>query len=57
MGRYGSGNFKTLPLLQIAAEIFQTFPENFLPDGRHKSMFGIFEIFKIEILMNFICFR
>ncbi len=26
---------------------------NFLPNGPHKSMFGIFEILKIEILMNF----
>ncbi len=29
---------------------------NFLPNGPHKSMFGIFEILKIEILMNFIRF-
>ncbi len=27
MGPYGSENFKTLPLLQSAAESFQTFPE------------------------------
>ncbi len=27
MGRYGSENFTTLLLLQIAAESFQTFPE------------------------------
>ncbi len=27
MGPYGSENFKTLLLLQIAAETFQTFPE------------------------------
>ncbi len=27
MGPYGSENFKTLLLLQIAAESFQTFPE------------------------------
>ncbi len=27
---------------------------NFLPNGPHKTMFGIFEILKIEILMNFI---
>ncbi len=26
---------------------------NFLPDGPHKTTFGIFEILKIEILMNF----
>ncbi len=30
---------------------------NFLLDGPHKSMFGIFEILKIEILTNFIRFR
>ncbi len=29
---------------------------NFLPNGPHKSMFGIFEILKIEILTNFIRF-
>ena len=27
MGSYGRENFETLPLLQIAAESFQTFPE------------------------------
>ena len=42
MGPYGSENFKTLLLLQIAAEI-QLYL-NFLPNGPHKSMFGIFEI-------------
>ncbi len=30
---------------------------NFLPNGPHKSMFGISEIWKIEILTNFIRFR
>ncbi len=30
---------------------------NFLPNGPHKSMFGIFEILKIEILRNFIRFH
>ncbi len=30
---------------------------NFLPNGPHKTMFGIFEILKIEILTNFIRFR
>ncbi len=30
---------------------------NFLPNGPHKSMFGIFEMLKIEILTNFIRFR
>ncbi len=56
MGPCGSENFKTLLLLQIAAESFQTFPE-FLPNGYHKTAYGIFEILKIEILTNFIRFR
>ncbi len=30
---------------------------NILPNGPHKTMFGIFEILKIEILTNFIRFR
>ncbi len=30
---------------------------NFLPSGPHKTTFGIFEILKIEILMNFFRFR
>ncbi len=30
---------------------------NCLPNGPHKSTFGIFEILKIEILTNFIRFR
>ncbi len=42
-GPYGSQNFITLPLLQIRTEKFQTSPE-FLPNGRHKYTFGIFEI-------------
>ncbi len=29
---------------------------NFLPNGPHKKMFGIFEILKIEILMIFFLF-
>ncbi len=29
---------------------------NFLPNGPHKTVFGIFEILKIEILMNFFRF-
>ncbi len=40
MGPYGSENLKTL-LLQIAAESFQNFLK-FLPNGPHKTMFGIF---------------
>ncbi len=30
---------------------------NFLPNGHHKTTFGIFENLKIEILTNFIPFR
>ncbi len=30
---------------------------NILPNGPHKTKFGIFKILKIEILMNFIRFR
>ncbi len=30
---------------------------NFLPNGPHKKTFGIFEILKIEILMNAFRFR
>ncbi len=56
MGSYGSETFKTLLLLQIAAESFQTFPK-FLHNGPHKTTFGIFEILKIEILTIFIRFR
>ena len=52
MGLYGSQYFKTLLLLQIAAESFQTFL-NFLPNGPHKTTVEIFEILKIEILINF----
>ena len=48
--------FKSLPLLQITEEIFNFFL-NFLPNGPHKTTFGIFEILKIEILINFIRFR
>ncbi len=48
MGPYRSENFKTVLLLQIAAEGFQTFL-NYLPNGPHKTTIGIFEILKIEI--------
>ncbi len=37
-------------------KVFKLFLK-FLPNGPHKSMFGIFEILKIEILTNFIHFR
>ncbi len=55
MGPYGSENIKTLPLLQIAAESFQTFPE-FSSQWSSQKLFGIFEILKIEILTIFILF-
>ena len=44
MARYGSKYFKTLLLLQIASETWQTSPEHVLPYGSHKPTFGIFEI-------------
>ena len=58
-------NFKTLLLLQIAAESFQTNAQLMLmlvfkltlPNAPHKTTFGIFEILEIEILTNFIRFR
>ena len=56
MGPYGSPDFKTLLLLQIAAESFQTFL-NFLPNGPHENTFGIFEILIIEILTIFFRFH
>ncbi len=49
MGPYGSENYKTLLLLQTAAESFQAFPE-FSPNSPHKTTFGIFEILKIEFV-------
>ncbi len=55
MGPYGSRDFKTLLLLQISAERFQTFLFlNFLPKGPHKTVVGIFELLKMEILMIFL---
>ena len=39
----GAKNFKTLLLLQIAAESFQTFPE-FSSQWSSQTKFGIFEI-------------
>ncbi len=38
------------------SKVFKLFL-NFLPNGPHKTVFGIFEILKIEILTNFISFR
>ncbi len=55
MGPYGTKNFTTLLLLQIAAESFQAFPY-FLPNGPHKNTFGIFDILKIENLTNLFVF-
>ena len=52
MGPYGSTYFKTLLLLQIAAETFL----NFLSNGPHKTAFAIFEILKIKILTIFFIF-
>ena len=51
MGPYGSQNFKTLSLLQIEAESFQTFL--IFPNCPHKNTFGIFTLLKIEILTIF----
>ena len=45
IGSYGSENFKTLLILHIAVESFQTFPE-FLSNGPYKITYGIFEIFQ-----------
>ncbi len=49
IGPYESKRFKTLLLLQITTKIFKPFL-NFLPNGPHKTTFGIFDILKIEIL-------
>ncbi len=48
MGPYGSKNFKTLLLLQIAAGSFQTSPD-FFPSGPHKITFVIVEIWKFKL--------
>ncbi len=50
MGPYGSKNFKTLLLLQIAAESFQTFPEFSSQWSSQKLRLGFL---KIEILKIF----
>ncbi len=52
MGPYGSENFQTLLLLQIAAENFQTFPECSSQWSSQNYVWD-FEILKIEILMIF----
>ncbi len=52
MGPYGSENFKMLLLLQMAPESFQLFL-NFLPNGLHKTTFGIFEILNLWFLTFF----
>ena len=51
MGPYGSPDFKTLLLLQITA-----FFLNFLPNGPHKTTFGIFKILINEIFTIFFPF-
>ena len=48
MGPYGSQNFKTVLILYIAAESFQTSPDSF-PNDPHKTTLGIFKILKIKI--------
>ncbi len=52
----GAQKFKTPLFLQIAAERFQTFPKFSSQWSSQKTMFGIFEILKIEILTIFFCF-
>ncbi len=47
----GSENFKTLRLLQIAAEVFKL--QNFPTNGPHKAAFGIFEILSLRFLTIF----
>ena len=53
---YGSENFNTLLLLQIAAESFQTFPEF---SSQWSSQNYVWDVLNVEnwILTNFICFR
>ena len=51
MAPYESENFKTLHFLQIAAKSFETFLEFFFPNGPHKTVFGIFEILSLRLLM------
>ncbi len=41
---------------KLQPKVFKLFL-NCLPNGPHKTTFGIFEILKIEILINFIRFR
>ncbi len=47
---------KRYPSYNSQPKVFKLFL-NFLPNGAHKTTFGIFEILKIEILTNFIRFR
>ncbi len=53
MGAKISKRYSTYKLQLMAFKLFL----NFLPNGPHKTSFGIFEILKIEILTNFIRFR
>ncbi len=48
---------KKYGLKPISGDKFDQFAQIFLPNGPHKTTFGIFEILKIEILTNFIRFR
>ncbi len=52
MGPYGSENFKTLLLLQIAAKRFQTCPE-FSSQRSSQKYIGYFEILSFRFLMRF----
>ena len=52
MGPYGSENFKTLLLLQIAAKVF-TLLLNTPSNGPHKPTFGIFENWPCNIQVHF----
>ncbi len=55
MGPYGSQNFKTLLLPQIAFESFQTFFLNFRLSSRHKST--VLDFWKLEFVILYDFFR
>ena len=55
MGPYGSENFKRYSSYKSQSKVFKLFL-NFLPNGPHKIMFGIFEILKIENFNEFYSF-
>ncbi len=52
----GAKNSKRYSSYKSQSKVFKLFL-NFLPNGPHKTTFGIFEILKVEILTNFIRFR